>query len=44
MIVKALKGEEYYYPISEVTSLYSLEQSPRSAENSAKLVLGFFAR
>ena len=42
MIVKALAGEKYYCPIAEATSLYSKEQSTRSAEKSAKLVLGFF--
>lgn len=44
MIVRALSGEKYDCPFSETAALYAQEQSPRSAENSAKLVLGFFMK
>jgi hypothetical protein len=42
MMTLALEGKNYVCPFSETVSLYGEEQSPRSAENSAKLVLGFY--
>jgi hypothetical protein len=42
MMTLALEGKNYVCPFSETVSLYGEEQSPRSAEKSAKLVLGFY--
>jgi hypothetical protein len=42
MMTLALEGKNYVCPFSETVSFYGEEQSPRSAENSAKLVLGFY--
>lgn len=44
MIECALSGKKHDCPLSELSALYAIEQSPRSAENSAKLVLGFFMK